>query len=48
MRRVSINLDKDKIKDCFKSMVIYEKGLFCDFGYNQKIDNREIGLSYEL
>nr|XP_034317865.1 zinc finger CCCH domain-containing protein 13 isoform X1 [Crassostrea gigas] len=47
MRRASTNLDKDKIKDRPKSMVTYEKGPPRDLGHNQKIDNREIGLSHE-
>lgn len=47
MRRASTNLEKDKIKDRPKSMVTYEKGPPRDLGHNQKIDNREIGLSHE-
>ncbi|XP_061187777.1 uncharacterized protein LOC133195840 [Saccostrea echinata] len=47
MRRASTHLDKDKPKDRPKSMVTYEKGPPRDLGHNQKIDNREIGLSHE-
>ncbi|KAJ8301112.1 hypothetical protein KUTeg_020099 [Tegillarca granosa] len=47
LRRQSTSSHLGKPKDRPRSMVTYEKGTPRDFGYSQKVDNREHGLSHD-
>lgn len=47
LRRQSSSSHLGKPNNRPKSMVTYEKGTPRDFGYSQKVDNREHGLSHD-